>query len=75
MAGVLSFTTTIYLPAHVHVIGADGEAVFFLNCPEGPPELRESYSFSISQVNRIQRELAAILPSLCAAWGKMHGHY
>ena len=51
------------------------EAVFFLNCPEGPPELRESYSLSISQVNRIQRELAAILPSLCAAWGKMHGHY
>ena len=27
-------------PAHVHVIGAGGEAVFILNCPEGPPELR-----------------------------------
>jgi len=24
-------------PAHVHVIGKDCEAVFKLNCPEGPP--------------------------------------
>jgi hypothetical protein len=29
-------------PAHVHVIGADGEAVFNLNCPEGPVVLREA---------------------------------
>ena len=29
-------------PAHVHVIGPDGEAVFILNCPEGPVSLRES---------------------------------
>ena len=28
-------------PAHIHVIAADGEAVFVLNCPDGPPELRE----------------------------------
>jgi hypothetical protein len=30
-------------PPHVHVIGATGEAVFLLNCPDGPPRLRESY--------------------------------
>lgn len=29
-------------PAHVHVLGPGSEAVFVLNCPEGPPELRES---------------------------------
>jgi len=29
-------------PAHVHVIGPDGEAVFQLNCPRGPAELRET---------------------------------
>jgi hypothetical protein len=23
-------------PAHVHVIGREGEAVFLLNCPRGP---------------------------------------
>ncbi len=33
-------------PAHVHVIGSDVEAVFILHCPDGPPELRESYSFN-----------------------------
>jgi hypothetical protein len=29
-------------PAHVHAIGPDGEAVFNLNCPSGPSELREN---------------------------------
>jgi len=33
-------------PAHVHVIGAEGEAVFILHCPNGPPALRESYGLS-----------------------------
>ncbi|HEY1452974.1 MAG TPA: DUF4160 domain-containing protein [Roseiarcus sp.] len=28
-------------PAHVHVRGAAGEAVFILHCPTGPPALRE----------------------------------
>ena len=27
-------------PPHVHVIGANGEAVFLLNCPSGPADLR-----------------------------------
>ncbi|WP_287760193.1 DUF4160 domain-containing protein, partial [Acidiphilium sp.] len=40
-------------PAHVHVIGA-GEAVFILHCPDGPPELRESYGFNRSDVARIE---------------------
>jgi len=30
-------------PAHVHVWGPDGEAVFILNCWQGPAELRENY--------------------------------
>lgn len=30
-------------PAHVHAISAEGEAVFVLNCPDGPLELREIY--------------------------------
>src|SRR5437762_12280376 len=42
-------------PAHVHVIGAGGEAVFFLSCPGGPPELRESHRFSVREANRIDR--------------------
>ena len=46
-------------PAHVHVIGRDGEAVVKLNCPDGPPELRESYSFRLADVNRIADALMA----------------
>lgn len=33
-------------PAHVHVTGKGCEAVFKLNRPGGPPELRENYGFS-----------------------------
>ncbi|WP_246688799.1 MULTISPECIES: DUF4160 domain-containing protein [unclassified Mesorhizobium] len=33
-------------PAHVHVKGAAGEAVFILHCPDGPPALRESFGFN-----------------------------
>ena len=61
-------------PAHVHVIG-DGEAVFELNCPEGPPELRESYGFNKSDVGRIVMALADNLATLCAKWSAIHGRY
>ena len=57
-------------PAYVHVIAADGEAVFVLNCPDGPPELRERYGVSLQTVNRIQKELAKQLSVLCP---KMEG--
>lgn len=40
-------------PAHVHVKGARGEAVFDLHCPDGPPELRETYGFKLLELNRI----------------------
>ncbi len=60
-------------PEHVHVIGADGEAVFILNCPAGPPELRESYGFSRHQLGRIKDELASKLAVLCEEWRKIHG--
>jgi len=60
-------------PEHVHVIGADGEAVFILNCPAGPPELRESYGFSRPQVSRINDDLASKLEVLCKEWRKIHG--
>jgi Domain of unknown function (DUF4160) len=62
-------------PAHVHVIGAGGEATFFLNCPHGPPQLRESYGFSRREVSRIVQELVAKIPVLCDEWSKIHGDY
>ena len=58
-----------------HVIGAGGEAVFILNCPDGPPELREVYGFSHRIVARIQKDLAVQLATLCPAWSEIHGRF
>jgi hypothetical protein len=33
-------------PAHVHVFAEDCEAVFDLNCPKGPPTLRQNFRSS-----------------------------
>lgn len=56
-------------PAHIHVIGQGCEAVFMLNCPSGPPVLRESLGFGRSQLVRIERSLDEMLQTLCADWG------
>ena len=60
-------------PAHVHVKGASGEAVFVLHCPDGPPAPRESFGFYQSQLGRIKDDLAAALATLCAEWRRIHG--
>lgn len=46
-------------PAHVHVIGKGCEAVFRLQCPLGPVELRENYRFS-----RVLRHIGNVLSSI-----------
>jgi hypothetical protein len=33
-------------PAHVHVMGNGLEAVFELNCPDGPASVRENFGFA-----------------------------
>lgn len=60
-------------PAQVHVIGPEGEAVFILHCPDGPPELRESYGFKGTDLNGIGTALAEALPALCVQWSVIHG--
>ncbi len=67
--------TNDHRPAHVHVIGSDCEAVFDLHCPEGPPELRENYRFSIREVSRIKANLTDVLKKLCQSWSTTHGNY
>jgi hypothetical protein len=61
-------------PAHVHVIGADREAVFDLGCPNGPPELRENYGCTQHETAFIKAELAADIVALCGAWVRIHGN-
>jgi hypothetical protein len=51
-------------PAHVHVIGRGREAVFDLNCPDGPTELRENYRFSSREISRIETKLTEHLEEL-----------
>ena len=60
-------------PAHVHVIGADREAVFLLHCPNGPPEIRMSRGFGLRDAKRIGEALAEALPVLCDKWSRIHG--
>ncbi|MGF6779471.1 DUF4160 domain-containing protein [Paraburkholderia sp. GAS334] len=62
-------------PAHVHVIGADGEAVFVLNCPAGPLSLREVEGLTIQQVRKLARVLDPEIRALCAAWREIHGNH
>lgn len=60
-------------PAHVHVIGAGKEAVFNLQCPSGPVDLRENYGFSRLEIRHIEQALEQALLTLCAAWRNIHG--
>ncbi len=61
-------------PAHVHVIGKGCEAVFNLNCPAGPVEVRENYRFSRREIKRIAGVLTQNLAQLCTAWESTHGN-
>lgn len=61
-------------PVHVHVIGRSCEAVFNLNCPAGPVELRENYRFSRREIMPIAGVLVENLTQLCTAWENIHGN-
>lgn len=62
-------------PAHVHVAGRGGEAVFILHCPDGLPSLREVYGFNRQDATRIEIELSAHLADLCKEWSEIHGRF
>jgi hypothetical protein len=67
--------TNDHRPPHVHVTKGSGEALFYLNCPNGPTELRENYRrcFSRSDIAEIQAALDPIVPVLCEKWSEIHG--
>ena len=62
-------------PAHVHLIGAGVEAVVDLNCPKGPPTLRENYGFSNQSLVDLKSQIADVLNDLCESWSQIHGTY
>ena len=59
-------------PEHVHVIGADCEAVFELHCPDGPVTLRETFGFTKRRLREVMDQLNAELLKLCDAWESIH---
>jgi hypothetical protein len=60
-------------PAHVHVIANGCEAVFKLNCLDGPPDLRENYGFTQSALTKIKAAITSKLVQLCEEWSRIHG--
>jgi hypothetical protein len=55
---------------------ANGHAAFFLNCPDGPLELREVYyGFNVRQIKRIVEMIADQIAELCQKWSEIHGNY
>jgi hypothetical protein len=62
-------------PAHVHVMGAGKEAVFVLNCPQGPPTIRGYAGFSGTELRGILSELTSLLATLCKRWSNVHGAF
>ena len=60
-------------PAHVHAVGRGYEAVFDLNCPVGPVELRENYGFPRREIRHILSVLMDHFDELCRAWEQIHG--
>ncbi|MFC0481264.1 DUF4160 domain-containing protein [Gellertiella hungarica] len=59
-------------PAHVHVLGEDGSAVFPLNCYRGPVELRESQGLTRIEARRICLLLEDAVQALCSEWRRYH---
>jgi hypothetical protein len=60
-------------PAHVHAIGPDGGAVFHLNCPAGPSELRENYGLKRRALAAVERLINEHVNELCRVWEEIHG--
>jgi hypothetical protein len=51
-------------PEHVHVIGPDREAVFFLNCPTGPVAIRQNFGFTNAEARRVAARLNTVVQHL-----------
>lgn len=60
-------------PPHVHIVGPDTRAIFFLHCPEGPPSIMQTIGLKRSEAKRVADALADELARLCGEWSAIHG--
>jgi len=65
--------TNDHEPAHVHVIGPDGEAKIDLGPPDGAPSLVWLKGLANADVRRALAEVARERATLMAAWIGIHG--
>ncbi len=61
-------------PPHVHIVGPDVRAIFYLNCPEGPPSIRQNIGLQRSEAKRVADALTDELARLCGEWSVIHGY-
>ncbi|MDZ4362779.1 DUF4160 domain-containing protein [Brevundimonas sp.] len=64
-----------HAPAHVHVIGPDVSAIFLLNCPDGPPSIRQVLGLKPCDAAWIIDALVIQLAHLCREWRSIHGNH
>ncbi|MFD1746561.1 DUF4160 domain-containing protein [Rhizobium helianthi] len=62
-------------PAHVHVLGNGCQAIFIMNCPDGPPTLRENMGFKARELASIARSLHDARKTACDEWTRLHGAF
>lgn len=67
--------TNDHRPAHVHVMEVGNHAVFNLQCPGGPPDLRENHGFAVVDLNAFARRMQNVVGSLCTEWKTLHASY
>ena len=60
-------------PAHVHIIGAEGQAKVNLLGPEGEPELVSSIGMKRSDIRRLFAEVVARRDGFLLEWERIHG--
>lgn len=62
-------------PAHVHVVKPDRSAVFFLDCPNGPPRLRENDGLTRAELRSVATAISVQLAACCERWRAIHDDY
>jgi hypothetical protein len=62
-----------HAPAHVHIIGPNGRAIFLLNCPAGPVVPRSVHGFTGRHLRNIIAVLNRSVNALCKEWNAIHG--
>ena len=74
-----AFRVVIYLndhpPAHVHVVAGSNSAIYELNCPAGPAELRHNFGLSSRELRQAREGLAGHVERLCRRWREIHGEF